>query len=85
LSEKAEGVPTRLRSPSDAVRPVPAGEPTYEGGRFADVSGRMHATGGGEVRLFAFHLAGERPVSLSFAGDLAARYRNVGVSLGFWN
>jgi hypothetical protein len=58
----------------------------YEASRFAETSARPHATGGGEVRLFAFHLGGhERRVSLSFAGDLASRYKNAGLSVGFWN
>jgi hypothetical protein len=57
-----------------------------EASRFAETSARWHATGGGEVRLFAFHLGGhERRVSLSFAGDVASLYKNAGISLGFWN
>jgi hypothetical protein len=57
----------------------------YEGGRFTGVSGRLHGTAGAEGRLFAFHLAGERRVSLSLAGDVASRFHNLGASLGFWN
>ena len=57
-----------------------------EPSRFADVSPRWHGTGGAEGRLFAFRLFGqERRVSLSVAGDFAARYKNAGISLGFWN
>jgi hypothetical protein len=60
---------------------------TYrEGSRFQDVPGRWHGTAGGEVRVFAFKLLGHwRRVSLSFAGDIAPRYHNAGVSIGFWN
>jgi hypothetical protein len=60
---------------------------TYrEGGRFDGVTGRFHATGGGEVRVFAFKLLGHwRRVSVSFAGDAAPRYHNLGASIGFWN
>jgi hypothetical protein len=60
---------------------------TYdESSRFPQTSARIHGTGGGEVRLFAFHLLGqERRVSLSFAADVADQYQNVGLSLGFWN
>jgi hypothetical protein len=58
----------------------------YEPSRFEGVSARPHGTGGGEVRLFAFHLGEtERRVAVSFAGDFAARYKNFGFSLGFWN
>jgi len=57
-----------------------------EASRFADTSARPHGTGGAEVRLFAFHLGGhERRVSASFAADFAARYKNGGLSIGFWN
>jgi hypothetical protein len=58
----------------------------YEASRFPETSPRLHGTGGGEVRLFAFHLFGsERRVSLSFAGDVARDYKNAGISVGFWN
>jgi hypothetical protein len=57
-----------------------------EASRFSETSARPHATGGLEVRLFAFHLGGrERRVALSLAADIAARYRNAGLSVGFWN
>jgi hypothetical protein len=57
-----------------------------EPARFAGTSPRWHATGGAEGRLFAFRLFGqERRVSLSVAGDFAARYKNAGLSIGFWN
>ena len=60
---------------------------TYlEAGRFEGVDARLHGTGGAQVRLFAFQLGGsERRVSISVAGDFAARYKNIGLSLGFWN
>ena len=36
--------------------------------------------------LFSFRLGGhERRVSLSVAGDFASRYKNAGLSVGFWN
>lgn len=57
-----------------------------EASRFEGVSARLHGTAGGEVRLFAFHLGKtEKRVAVSFAGDIAREYQNVGVSLGFWN
>ena len=45
-----------------------------------------HPTAGFEARVFAFRLAGhERRVAISGASDLAARYKNLAVSIGFWN
>lgn len=58
----------------------------YEASRFEGVSARLHGTAGAEVRLFAFDLLGkERRVALSFAGDFARSYTNIGLSAGFWN
>jgi hypothetical protein len=57
----------------------------FEPSRYPDVDGRMHATGGFEVRLFGFKLGQERRVSIQVAGDVAARYHNIGFSVGFWN
>jgi hypothetical protein len=57
-----------------------------EASRFEETSARLHGTAGAEVRLFAFRAFGqERRVALSAAGDVAARYKNVGISIGFWN
>jgi hypothetical protein len=57
-----------------------------EASRFPETSARPHVTGGVEGRLFAFPLLGqERRVSLSLAGDFAPRYKNAGISIGFWN
>jgi len=57
-----------------------------EASRFAETSARPHGTGGAEVRVFAFHFGGhERRVSVSIAGDFADRYKNGGLSIGFWN
>ena len=57
-----------------------------EASRFQETSARLHGTAGAEVRLFAFRLFGqERRPSLSVAGDVASRYKNVGISIGFWN
>jgi hypothetical protein len=45
-----------------------------------------HVTGGLEARIFAFHMSGhERRVSVSLAGEIASRYKNAGLSFGFWN
>jgi hypothetical protein len=57
-----------------------------EAARFEGVDARLHGTGGAQVRAFSFHLAGsERRVAVSFAGDFAPRFQNIGLSLGFWN
>lgn len=60
---------------------------TYlEAARFDGANERLHGTGGAQVRLFSFDLAGgERRVAISVAGDVAQRYQNLGLSLGFWN
>lgn len=57
----------------------------WEPGRFDGVGGRVHVTFGTELRVFAFSLWGPRRGRLSFTGDVAARYRNVAVSIGFWH
>jgi hypothetical protein len=57
-----------------------------EASRFPETSARWHATGGAEVHIFSFRLGGhERRVSISVAGDFAQRYKNAGLSVGFWN
>jgi hypothetical protein len=60
---------------------------TYrEASRFPQTSARFHGTAGGQVRLFDFRLAGhERRVAISGASDVAARYKNLAISIGFWN
>jgi hypothetical protein len=71
-----EGLPGRLRLRSGTY---------HEPARFAGVPGRLHATAGGEVRLFAFHLWGlARRLALQLAADSASNYGNVSVSIGFW-
>lgn len=60
---------------------------TYvESSRFQETTARWHVTGGFEVRVVSFRFAGrERRVSLSAAGDFATNYKNLGISVGFWN
>ena len=58
----------------------------WEASRFAETSARWHVTGGVQGRVVAFHLAGqERRVAVSLGGDFASRYKNAGLSVGFWN
>jgi hypothetical protein len=57
----------------------------WEPSRFDGVGGRLHATFGAELAVLGFHFFGPRRLRLSFTGDVASRYRNVGVSIGFWH
>ncbi|HEU4728925.1 MAG TPA: hypothetical protein VFT22_13570 [Kofleriaceae bacterium] len=57
----------------------------WEPPRFEGVDGRLHATFGAELAVLEFHLRGLRRLQLSFTGDVAAHYRNVGLSIGFWH
>ncbi|MCX5745577.1 MAG: hypothetical protein NT062_24130 [Proteobacteria bacterium] len=71
-----EWLPGRLR--------VRAGS-YWEPARFDDVNGRVHATFGVEGRVFEVHLLGLRRGRITLTGDVARRYSNVGVSVGFWH
>lgn len=71
-----EWLPGRLR-----VR----GGSYWEPGRFEGVSGRLHGTFGIEVRVFEVNVWGRRRGRITLTGDVAERYRNVGVSIGFWH
>jgi hypothetical protein len=57
----------------------------WEPGRFDGVGGRAHATFGIDLRVLAFHLWGDRRGRISLTGDVADRYRNVAVDIGFWH
>lgn len=70
-----EALPGRLR--------IRAG--TYwEPSRFANVTGRLHGTFGVEVRVWQFRAWGPRRARIGMLTDIAARYRNIGLSVGFW-
>jgi len=71
-----EWLPGRLR-----VR----GGSYWEPGRFDGVSGRLHGTFGIEVRVFEFYAWGRRRGRITLTGDLASRYNNLGISIGFWH
>ncbi|HEY9595505.1 MAG TPA: hypothetical protein VHE79_13585, partial [Spirochaetia bacterium] len=71
-----EWLPGRLR--------VRAGS-YWEPGRFEGVGGRVHATFGTEVRVFDFHAWGHRRGRITVTGDLASRYQNLSLSVGFWH
>jgi hypothetical protein len=58
----------------------------WEPGRFVGVSGRLHVTFGIEVRVFEFWFWGSmRRGRISLTSDLAQRYSNGGLSVGFWH
>jgi hypothetical protein len=58
----------------------------WEPERTEGTSGRIHGTGGLELRLFAFHLwRWDYRMKFAVAGDVADRYGNVGLSIGFWH
>jgi hypothetical protein len=57
----------------------------WEPARYDDVGGRLHLTFGTELRVVEFRLWGRRRFELSLTGDVAVRYRNVGLSIGFWH
>ena len=79
LRAGAEGelLPGRLR-----VRTGSYWEPERIEGR----GGRIHGTLGAEFKLFAFSfLSRERRARVAFAADLADRYQNIALSLGFWH
>jgi hypothetical protein len=57
----------------------------WEPSRFDGVSGRFHVTIGAELAVWEFPFFGPRRLRLTFTGDEAARYRNIGASIGFWH
>ncbi|HEU0034473.1 MAG TPA: hypothetical protein VFQ53_27810 [Kofleriaceae bacterium] len=57
----------------------------WEPGRFEGVSGRIHGTLGFELRALEFELWGLRRGKLGATIDVASRYRNLGLSIGFWH
>lgn len=71
-----EWLPGRLRLRAGAY---------WEPGRFEDVAGRRHTTFGADLRVLQFHLWGPRRGRVSITSDVATRYRNVGLSIGFWH
>lgn len=71
-----EWLPGRLRVRGGAY---------WEPSRFDGVDGRLHGTLGAELAVWEFHFLGLRRLRLAFTADVAARYRNVGTSIGFWH
>jgi hypothetical protein len=57
----------------------------WEPGLLEAVSGRPHVTFGAEVHVFHFNAWGPRRVQLTATGDLAPRYENASLSIGFWH
>jgi hypothetical protein len=71
-----EAIPGRLRLRTGSY---------WEPERFAGVGGRIHGTFGFEVRALEFHAWGLRRGKLGATFDGARRYRNLGLSIGFWH
>ena len=57
----------------------------WEPGRFEGVAGRAHGTVGADLRVFEFSLFGVRRGRLSLTADVAHRYRNFVIDIGFWH
>lgn len=57
----------------------------WEPSRFDGVAGRLHVTTGIDLGGFEFHLFGVRRLRVSGTADVAARYRNLGISVGWWH
>lgn len=57
----------------------------WEPSRFDGVGGRLHVTIGAELAIWGFDFFGPRRLRLTFTADEAARYRNIGASIGFWH
>ena len=57
----------------------------WEAGRYADSAGRIHGTVSLSVRLFDMRVLGARSLLVAAAFDGAARYTNLGLSIGFWH
>lgn len=73
---EVEAIPGRLRLRAGAY---------WEPERFAGVGGRMHGTFGVEGRVFEFQAWGTRRGRLGITTDIASRYRNIALSIGFWH
>lgn len=103
LSQGKRGTPLGPQAsgehPSFAFRVGLEGEPIadqlrirvgsyLEPARFEGVAPRVHATMGGDMKLFAFDLFGlVRPFELRLTAglDIATAYRNLGMSVGVWH
>jgi hypothetical protein len=57
----------------------------WEPSRFDGVAGRVHVTIGAELAVLEFHLFGRRRLQLTFTEDIASRYSNTGIAIGFWH
>lgn len=71
-----EWLPGRLR--------VRAGS-YWEPARFEGVRGRLHGTFGADLRVLELYLFGLRRGRISATADVAPRYRNIALSIGFWH
>jgi hypothetical protein len=73
---EAEVLPGRLRLRAGTY---------FEPARFTGVPGRVHGTGGFQLRLFRLPFFGGHELAFSYAVDAAPRYAAHFISLGFWH
>lgn len=73
---EVEALPGRLRLRAGSY---------WEPERFEGVRGRLHGTFGFELRALEFRAWGLRRGKLGATFDVARRYRNIGLSVGFWH
>jgi len=73
---EVEALPGRLRLRTGSY---------FEPARFAGVAGRIHGTFGIELRALEFHAWGVRRGKLGAVFDIARKYRNIALSIGFWH
>ena len=73
---ETEAIPGRFRARAGSY---------WEPSRFDGVPGRLHGTLGTDLRVFEFHAWGRRRGRISVTADIAARYRNLALSVGLWN
>jgi hypothetical protein len=77
VGAEGEILPGRLRARAGSY---------WEPERIEGRGGRLHGTIGAELRLFRFNFwEKERRVRLALAADLAERYQNIALSIGFWH
>jgi hypothetical protein len=73
---ESEVIPGRFRARAGSY---------WEPSRFDGVPGRLHGTFGADLRVFEFRAWGPRRGRISVTADIAARYRNLALSVGLWN
>jgi hypothetical protein len=73
---EVEAIPGRLRLRAGSY---------WEPERFDTVGGRLHATFGIELRVLEFPFFGRRRGRIGLTTDIASRFRNIALAIGFWD